>query len=63
MEYPAVTRAARSATAGARIENMGRVIVAGLDGSAVTLPMGVKFPVELRLPAGFDPERVETWPL
>lgn len=38
------------------------MILSGGDEPAVTLPAGVKFPVELRLPAGFDPERGETWP-
>jgi Uma2 family endonuclease len=28
----------------------------------VTLPRAVRFPVELRPPEGFDPERLETWP-
>jgi Uma2 family endonuclease len=40
---------------------MARVI-AGPDEHVVTLPATVKFPVELRPPAGFDPDRVETWP-
>ena len=38
------------------------MIVAGPDEYAVTLPASVKFPVELRPPPGFDPERLETWP-
>jgi Uma2 family endonuclease len=28
----------------------------------ITLPRAVRFPVELRPPRGFDPERLETWP-
>lgn len=28
----------------------------------ITLPRAVRFPVELVPPAGFDPERLETWP-
>jgi hypothetical protein len=28
----------------------------------ITLPRAVRFPVELRPPPGFDPERIETWP-
>jgi Uma2 family endonuclease len=43
-------------------QTMGRMIVAGTDAGAVTLPTGVKFPVELRIPDGFDPDRPETWP-
>ena len=41
---------------------MGRMIVTGPEEYAVTLPTTVKFPVELRPPPGFDPERLETWP-
>jgi Uma2 family endonuclease len=29
----------------------------------ITLPRAVRFPVELRLPARFDPEQLETWPV
>ncbi|HEU4619736.1 MAG TPA: Uma2 family endonuclease [Gammaproteobacteria bacterium] len=28
----------------------------------ITLPLGVKFPLELRPPENFDPRRLETWP-
>src|SRR5262245_25962329 len=28
----------------------------------ITLPRALRFPVELRPPRGFDPERLETWP-
>jgi len=38
------------------------MIVADPDEHVVTLPAAVKFPVELRPPPGFDPERPETWP-
>src|SRR5437867_10253410 len=32
------------------------------DEDVVPVPASVRFPVELTPPAGFDPERVETWP-
>jgi len=28
----------------------------------ITLPRALRFPVELRPPQGFDPERIDTWP-
>jgi len=32
------------------------------DVETITLPRGVRFPVELDPPPGFDPARLETWP-
>ena len=32
------------------------------DAEIITLPRGVRFPLELDPPPGFDPARLETWP-
>ena len=32
------------------------------DVETITLSRGVRFPVELEQPPGFDPARLETWP-
>jgi len=41
---------------------MARPAPTPLDEDTIPVPRAVRFPVELDPPAGFDPERPETWP-
>jgi Uma2 family endonuclease len=39
-----------------------RSVAVRYDDEMVSVPRAVRFPVELEPPAGFDPERIDTWP-